>query len=585
LPSFYSQVMKYYALFITFFWALFLDIQVNSQPVAINKSLRPPLDFNLSVSGNFGEIRADHFHSGIDIRTQGVTGKKIYAVADGFISRIKIETGGYGRSLYITHPGGLMTVYGHLDRFNPEIEKYVRKKQYEEKKHALNIFPLKNEFPVTKGQVIAYSGNSGYSFGPHLHFEIRNAANQKAQNVLLYGFGINDKVPPKFFSLCVYPLDMNSFINNATEKLIIPVTGEKGRYKIPDDYSLQVTGKIGFGIEAYDYLDGSASRCGLYIVELYVDSSLVYSLSMDEFSFAESRYVNSMIDYEEKQKSGRNIQKTYIEPNNRLSVYKNTVNNGTVKFFDDNSHLISIVIKDTYYNTSRLDFTVRSQTSNQVSNRDVKNDFIQFMPWETLNIFERDDIRLIIPDGALYKDLQFNYSRIENGPELFSPVHCIHNIYTPLHLQSDLSIRPKNLPDALKEKAILVKSDKEGKWQYVGGEWNNGYVTGKIIEFGNYAVSVDTTPPAIKPLNFRGIPDMSDMNSILFTVKDDLSGIMSYEGYIDNEWALFEYDAKNDLVLYTFDPERIKKEQNHELELYIVDNKQNITSYYTEFYW
>jgi murein DD-endopeptidase MepM/ murein hydrolase activator NlpD len=577
--------MKYCTFFATLLSALFLHLHVHSQPAAGNDYFRPPLDFTLSVSGNFGEIRADHFHSGIDIRTQGVTGKKIYAAADGYIARIKVESGGYGRSLYITHPGGLMTVYGHLERFNPEIEKYVKEKQYEEKKHAQNIFPLKSEFPVKMGDVVAYSGNSGYSFGPHLHFEIRNAANQHTRNVLLYDLGIHDNVPPKFFSLCAYPLEINSFINNAAEKQIFPVSGENGKYKLPDNYSLRITGKIGFGIEAYDYINGSASRCGLYIVELYVDSIPVYSSTMDEFSFAESRYINSLIDYEEKQKSGRNIQKVFIEPNNKLSIYNNTVKNGSIEFFDDDQHLISIIIKDTYYNTSRLDFTITSQTTNQVNNRDIKKDFIQFMPWEALNIFERNDIRLVIPEGALYKDLQFNYSRIDNGAELYSAVHCIHDIYTPLHLESELSIRPKNLPADLREKAILVKSDKEGKWQYVGGEWDNGYVKGKIIEFGNYAVSVDTSAPVVKPFNFRGIPDMSDMNSILFIAKDDLSGIMSYEGYIDNEWALFEYDAKNDLVLYKFDPERIKKEQNHELELYIIDNKQNITFYYTEFYW
>jgi hypothetical protein len=154
-----------------------------------------------------------------------------------------------------------------------------------------------------------------------------------------------------------------------------------------------------------------------------------------------------------------------------------------------------------------------------------------------------------------------------------------------LHLQSELSIRPENFPESLQEKAILVKSDKEGKWQYTSGEWDNGFVKGMIPGFGNYAVSIDTSPPVIKPLNFSGIPDLSDMNSILFKVKDELSGIMSYEGYIDGDWALFEYDAKNDLVFYKFDPERISKEQNHELELYVIDNKQNINFYYTEFYW
>jgi hypothetical protein len=577
--------MKYYNIYILTCLALSLSLRSISQPSSGNNLFTPPLDFNLSVSGNFGEIRADHFHSGIDIRTQGVTGKKVYAAASGFISRIKIESGGYGRTLYITHPNGLMTVYAHLDRFVPELEKFVRDKQYEEKIHAINIFLLKSDFPVAAGEHIAYSGNTGYSFGPHLHFEIRNAANQNIRNVLLYDIGIKDLVAPKMFSICLYPLGKNSFVNNSADKQIIPVLNENGIYNIKDGQLIRATGNIGFGIEAYDYLNGTATRCGIYIIELYVDSAMVFSWRMDEFSFSESRYINSFIDYEEKQKSGRNIQKAFIEPNNKLSVYGQSVNNGFVEFFDENSHLISFVIKDTYLNTSRIDFTVISQPVNNVNNRDIKNDFIQNMPCAVLNSFERDDIRLVIPQGALYTDLKFEYSKTENGPGLFSMIHSIHNIYTPMHIASELSIRPVNLPDELREKAVLIRFDKEGKWEYAGGEWDNGFVTGAISAFGNYAVSIDTTPPVIKPLNFSGIPDMSEMNSILFRVKDDLSGIMSYEGYIDGEWALFEYDAKNDLVFYNFDPERISKESNHDLELYVIDNKQNINFYYTEFYW
>jgi murein DD-endopeptidase MepM/ murein hydrolase activator NlpD len=576
--------MKYFRLIIIPA-ALFLNIQANSQPAADKNSLHPPLDFALSVSGNFGEIRTDHFHSGIDIRTQGVTGKKIYTAADGYISRIKIESGGYGKALYITHTNGLMTVYGHLDRFRPDIEKYVKNKQYEEKKHEINIFPSKNDFQVKEGEHIAYSGNSGFSFGPHLHFEVRNAASQNIRNVLLYDIGIKDRIPPRFLSVCLYPMRENSRVNNSEDKQIFPVSGENGKYKIPANNPLSVSGEIGFGIEAYDYVDSSSSRCGIYIIELYVDSSLVYSYLMDEFSFNESRYINSFIDYEEKQKSARNILKAFVEPNNKLSVYENVVNNGLVEFNDEKLHLITFIIKDTDFNTSKLDFTVTSQYVNNSISSETKNDFIQYMPWEKINIFERDDIRLLIPEGALYTELQFKYSRIDNDPEFYSMVHLVHDIYTPLHLQSQLSIRPDDIPESLQEKAILVRLDKEGKWQYAGGEWDDGFVTGMISGFGNYAVAIDTSPPVIKPLNFSGIPDMSGMNSIRFKVTDDISGIMSYEGYIDGDWALFEYEAKNDLVLYKFDPERISREQNHELELYVVDNKQNITFFYTEFYW
>jgi hypothetical protein len=577
--------MKYFIIFIISYLFLFQGSWLFSQQASGNIIFKPPLDFSLSVSGNFGEIRADHFHSGIDIRTQGATGKKVYAAASGYISRIKIESGGYGKTLYITHPNGLMTVYGHLDHFIPEIEKYVREKQYQEKTHAINLFPLKSEFPVAEGQHIAYSGNTGYSFGPHLHFEVRDAATQNIRNVLLYKFDIRDEVPPKIFSVCIYPSTKNSFVNNSQEKLIIPVTYENGKYKIKNGQNLLVNGNIGFGVEAYDYLDGKASRCGIYIIELYVDSSKVFSWRMDEFSFSESRYINSFIDYEEKQKTGRNIQKAFIDPNNRLSVYDRSLNNGIVGFSDEKSHLISVILKDAYLNTSRLDFTVTGQTMSNIINIDSKKDFIQYMPCSVLNTFEREDIKLVIPRGALYTDLEFKYSKSKNDGELFSIIHSIHNIYTPLHIACELQIRADSLPEALQDKAVLIRIDKYGKMECAGGEWANGFVKGNITEFGNYAVSVDTTPPSIKPINFRGIPDMRDKNSMLFRVKDNLSGIMSYEGYIDGEWALFEYDAKNDLVFYKFDPERISRESNHNLELYVIDNKQNINFYFTEFHW
>jgi hypothetical protein len=581
LKTYISSVRYYFVVVVL----LFLTEYSFSQPPIVKDYFQSPLDIQLSLSGNFGEFRNDHFHSGIDIRTQGVSGKKVYAAADGYISRIKVETGGYGNSIYITHPGGYTTVYGHLDRYIPAIEQYVRKRQYQERKHALNIFPSKNEIQVKKGELIAYSGNTGYSFGPHLHFEIRSTANQYPMNVLLFGLNIDDNVPPRIFSVCIYPLDEKSFINHSNGKLIIPVHGENGSYSINSEQIPRLTGQFGFGIEAYDYLNGSRSRCGLYTVELFVDTILYYSWKMGEFSFSESKYINSLIDYQEKVENNINIHKTYIDPNNHLNLYEYHKNNGIVEFVDDEEHTIRFMLHDAYLNKAQLDFQVQGQSVNLVSNRHHEDDFLQFMSWETMNTFEREDIKLIIPEKALYKDLKFTYSKSEIPDGLFSMVHHIHNIYTPLHLPADLYLKPDNLPDSLKDKSIVVIADQDGNWQSAGGEWDNGFVKTKISQFGSYSVSIDTTAPMITPLNLTGSNNMSDKSSIQFRINDALSGIQSYEGYIDNEWALFEYDAKNNLVFYKFDPDRIDQNQNHELELYIVDNKDNISFYYTEFYW
>ncbi|KPK84975.1 MAG: hypothetical protein AMS27_08630 [Bacteroides sp. SM23_62_1] len=566
------------------FFLLLAELLYSQTPASKNQ-FRSPLDIKMYLSGNFGELRADHFHSGIDIKTQGVTGKKVYAAADGYISRIKIEAAGYGKTLYITHPDGYMTVYAHLDRFIPKVDKFVRDKQYQEKKHALNIFPPKNEFQFKQGDLIAFSGNSGYSFGPHLHFEIRETASQYPLNVLLYGLEIEDNTPPRIYSICIYPCDEQSYINNINEKQFFPVKEVNGSYHLINNQNIILTGKIGFGIEAYDLMEGSPNRCGLYSIELLIDSIKHFSMRMDKFSFNDSRYINSFIDYEEKQKNNKNIHKTFIDQNNLLNVYNETKNSGIAEFLDDDMHSITFILKDAYLNATQLNFHVTSQSINQVSNPVKNNDYLQLMYWNTINTFERDDIRLVIPQRALYKDIQFTYSKSGIPAGFFSMVHHVHNIYTPLHLPGELYLKPVNLPDSLNDKAVVVNANNNGKWQYAGGEWVNGYVRTTILQFGKYAITVDTIPPTITPLNLDGSADMKDRTSIRFKIEDDLSGIQSYEGYIDNEWALFEYDAKNNLLFYIFDPDKITRGKNHALELYIVDNKDNISFYYTEFYW
>jgi len=542
-----------------------------------------PLDIPMYLSGNFGELRSNHFHAGIDIKTQGVTGHRVFSAAEGYISRIKIEAAGYGNTLYITHPAGYTTVYGHLERFRRDLAEYVHNIQYEKQIHAINIYPEKDEWPIAKGDFIAFSGTSGYSFGPHLHFEIRDASRQEPMNVLLFGFDIEDDVPPDIVSVFVYPMGSTGLVNNSRDKRRFEVLADGGIYRLKERDTLMLDGNIGFGIEAFDYLNGARNRCGLYSLQVLVDEKLVFHWMMDRFSFSESRFINSYIDYGEKGANKRSVQKTFVDPNNTLGLYRFVENSGLLDFSDKRAYQISFLLADAYGNQSHLKLTAEGGRRNKL-NGPVQEDIPgELLSCSSSNLFIRDGIEMKLPQGALYKDLRFDYAMEDMTPGTYSPVHHLHNHYTPLHLACDLSIVTVGLPDSLREKAMFGMITAEGEIVSAGGEWRDGRIRGPVRGLGSYTVVVDTTAPLIRSLNAKA--DMSGKTSIRFRAWDELAGIHSYEGYIDNEWALFEYDLKNDLVYYTFDPTRIAKGSNHELELYIIDNKDNISYYYTEFYW
>ncbi|HRW63920.1 MAG TPA: M23 family metallopeptidase, partial [Bacteroidales bacterium] len=274
---------------VIYFFSLFLN--AFNQTKSDNFNFISPVDFPIYLSGNFGEIRAEHFHSGIDIKTQGVEGKKIFAIENGHISRIKISANGYGKTLYIEHPNGYTSVYAHLSRYNHVIDKIVKELQYENKTFEINYFPKPNQIPVKKGQVIAFSGNTGRSFGPHLHFEIRETNYQVPVNPLIFNFEIKDNIAPQINHVAIYPLGNNSKINHQHNKLIIPAIKSNGNYILQDTSLLLVEGNIGFGIELYDYLNGSNNKCGIYTLSLFIDSLLVYNHKVDKVTFGETAYV------------------------------------------------------------------------------------------------------------------------------------------------------------------------------------------------------------------------------------------------------------------------------------------------------
>jgi len=573
--------MKYLKTIIILLSIVLFFQAASSQENLNNSYFLAPVNITMLLSGNFAEIRSDHFHSGIDIKTQGVIGHEIYAAAEGYISRVNISSGGFGNALYLAHPNGKTTVYGHLDRFRPDIASYVRKRQYANSKHSLNIYPGKDEWKVEKGELIAWSGNSGYSFGPHLHFEIRNSSDQHPENVLRYGFNIQDTLPPKFLSLWLYHYENQEEYTYIASKNVYKVVNNNGSFTIGSPQPITVNGRFGIGIEAYDYLNGVNNKCGLYTIDLYQDEHQVFSIRMDEFAFGESRYINSFIDYEAKQRDGKNIQRLFRDPNNRLSLYEKVVNSGLMEFTDTSLHSIKIIIHDAYMNRSELAFYVRYSPSVHSDQPEIEKIF----RYNRSNSYSNEGISIDFPENAFYTDISFEYNKASGEGNYLSDIHSVHNPYTPVHLPYSITLASAPLHDSLKEKAAIIAINDEGEESYLGGEWDDDMLTAKPGYFGRFAISLDTVPPVITPLNTEFGKDMSQNSSVRFRVEDNLSGIRSYDGYIDNQWVLFEYNARDDEVIYVFDPERLKKGLKHELELYIIDNLDNLSYYYSEFYW
>jgi len=544
-----------------------------------------PVKIPLALSANFGELRPDHFHSGIDIKTQGVTGKEIVAAADGYVYRISVTPGGFGKALYLRHPSGYSTVYGHLDSFIPDIDEYVKTQQYDRKSFSISLFPPKEKFTFKQGDLIAYSGNSGSSAGPHLHYEIRKSESENPVNPLLFEFGTGDDITPVIEKVMIYPHGKNSTVNGKSNPLKLNVSGGHGNYYIPSDVPLIIKGKAGIGIKTYDLLNDSYNKCAPYSVEMIVDSITYFSYSMDEFSFAESRYINSHIDYETYIRERSFFQRTFILPNDRLSVYEELKDRGIIDFSKDKTYHISLIVKDIHKNKSTISFKVQGGAYELEGNSGENNPDFIVMPQNRSNRFRAEGVSILLPSGSLYDTLFFTYRRDRGVAGMFSDVHRIHNKFTPLHKAFSLSIKPTSVPAGRESKLLMAQISDDFKKTPAGGSYSEGYVTADLQSFGNYYIDIDTVPPAVNANGYTDGIDLSGRKEMRIKITDDFSGIKSYVPEIDGKWALFEYDQKNNVIIYKFDPQRIAKGSDHMLVLKVTDNKDNSGTYNLQFKW
>jgi hypothetical protein len=564
--------MRNHFLFVLVFLTCFsLTAQVNYP----RDYFASPITGPLTLAGNFGEIRPNHFHAGFDIRTNNREGMPVYAVADGYVSRIKISAVGYGKALYITHPNGYVSVYGHMRGFNTAIQAKTSSLQTQLQSFEIDTLLNRELLPVKKGELIGFSGNTGSSQAPHLHFEIRNEQTEMPINPYFFGYEVKDAVKPTIVSLAVYPLGNNATINGRHQvKKITPIK-VNGAYVIPKADSLWLSGTVGFGINCYDKESAGSGTNNVFSIELKSGGKRVYYCEMETFTFDNARYVNAHIDYAEKQQHHAIIQKCFLSKNNPLEIYKGVQDRGIIDFNDDADHWLTVVVKDYYGNTSELTLKVRSTTKNKTMPVPATDRVYDCMKE---NSYGNDEVIVNFPAGALYDDLTgFQSKTLPALKGTLSPVYKMGNEAVPLQKSIGLKLGGVKIPLNLREKACIVSIDSKGKFNYEGGTWVDNLILAESKHFGKFAITADTTPPTIiasvKPLAGDSIVDLHTLKVLKFKVTDNLSGIKKYRTTIDGSWVLCEYDAKNDLLFYTFD--NTVQPGVHHFKLEVTDDKAN----------
>ena len=532
---------------------------------------RSPIDFKIQIAGNFGEIRNNHFHTGLDILTEGKVGKNIYSIADGYVSRINISSGGYGNAIYITHPNGYVSVYAHLKSFKKEIETYLDSVQHAKQLFELNLYPLPNKFLVKKGEVIALSGNSGRSSGPHLHFEIRERESEEPVNPFLFGIDVKDNVLPKVFSVTQYNFTDTIDWDNYTKKTYKNISGK----------TLNISGKAGFGIELFDYTTGRHNTNGIYKLTLKIDDTVYFESKFDKLSFYTNRYINSYIDYAERISSRKKISKCFIDPNNHLANYTVKNDRSIFDFTDGKIHHIEIIATDFYGNTKKTAFKVQAGTSGRPKKVHKGKHFKQRLFYQKINYFDTQELKLTFHKNSLLYDFDFMYYKSTAKYRSFSKVHHIHKESTPLFNKISIAIRADNLPKSLSDKVLIARVLRNGRFMPVDGQFIDGYVISKTNYLGNYVILTDTIPPRIKPVNLNK-NKTTKQKTLKFKIYDNLSGIKIYNGYVDGKWVLFKYDVKYHLISCDLRKENIKPGK-HEFILKIEDYRGNVAKFKSSF--
>ncbi len=559
-----KQYMKY-PIFFSFLFFLGSIQSSQAQEVSGNDkvSFIPPFDFPIAFSGNFGEIRANHFHGGLDFKTGGTIGKEVHALADGYISRIRV-THGSGYVLDVVYNNGYSTINRHLSGFVGEIARRVENLQYEKESWEVDITPESGEYPVKKGQVIALSGNTGYSFGPHLHLDmIETETDEYVDPLPFFMDKVKDTTAPRAEGIMLFPQPGKG-----------EVEGKQVRQSFPARPLKPITawGLIGTGIRAYDYMDGVHNKYGVKNVVLEVDGKEVFRSVVDRFSYDENRYINSWTHGQ--------YMKSFIEPGNRLRLlHASNGNRGLVDINEERPYQFVYTLSDALGNTSKVRFTIQGK---KASIRPVEHREKYVFKWDKVNYLQEPGLELVVPKGMLYDDAWLNYAvRADSGDIAFT--YQLNDTRVPMHGVCDLRIGLRRRPVEDMSKYYVAGVTARGGKYSIGGKYEDGFMKVGIRDLGTYTVAVDTIAPVITPV---GQAQWGRNGRIVFKAKDKETGISSYRGTIDGKYALFgKPNSISGNLVCELDPRHVEKGGSHVVEMTVTDGCGNRTTEQFNFVW